>query len=193
MNHVFTLEVSGIDPTRDGYEDALFDAGCDDALIAVIDNTLYLDFDQDAPSFEAAVEFGEAGRGTRRRPCRARDARPGIGGIVAWLFRQAPAPRGGGLVKPAWFRRYLPPELPAAFDRLAQSWDTASKPAPAPGSGLRPARGQAPAGGERACRFQRLHQLGHQGVTTRKCSECTTSGTLSELRPPVEIAAAAAL
>ena len=56
MNHVFTLEVSGIDPTRDGYEDALFDAGCDDALIAVIDNTLYLDFDQDAPSFEAAVE-----------------------------------------------------------------------------------------------------------------------------------------
>jgi hypothetical protein len=31
------------------------------------------------------------------------------------------------------------------------------------------------------------------GVTTRKCSECTTSGTLSELRPPVEIAAAAAL
>src|SRR5271167_3371998 len=31
------------------------------------------------------------------------------------------------------------------------------------------------------------------GITTRKCSECTTSGTLSELRPPVEIAAAAAL
>jgi hypothetical protein len=31
------------------------------------------------------------------------------------------------------------------------------------------------------------------GVTTRKCSECTTSGTLSELRPPEEIAAAAAL
>src|SRR5271169_4577163 len=31
------------------------------------------------------------------------------------------------------------------------------------------------------------------GVATRKCSECTTSGTLSELRPPVEIAAAAAL
>jgi hypothetical protein len=56
MNHVFTLEVSGIDPTRDGYEDALFDAGCDDALIAVIDDTLYLDFDRDAPSFEAAVE-----------------------------------------------------------------------------------------------------------------------------------------
>jgi hypothetical protein len=31
------------------------------------------------------------------------------------------------------------------------------------------------------------------GVTTRKCSEGTTSGTLSELRPPVEIAAAAAV
>jgi hypothetical protein len=34
----------------------MFDAGCDDALIAVIDNTHYLDFDRDAPSFEAAVE-----------------------------------------------------------------------------------------------------------------------------------------
>jgi hypothetical protein len=56
MNHVFTLEVSGIDPTRDGYADALFDAGWHDALIAVIDNTLYLDFDRDAPSSEAAAK-----------------------------------------------------------------------------------------------------------------------------------------
>ena len=31
------------------------------------------------------------------------------------------------MVKPAWFRRYLPAELPARFDRLVQSWDTASK------------------------------------------------------------------
>ena len=31
------------------------------------------------------------------------------------------------------------------------------------------------------------------GVTTRKCSKCTTSGTLRELTPPVEIAAAAAV
>jgi len=31
------------------------------------------------------------------------------------------------MVKPAWFRRYRPDELPAAFDRVVQSWDTANK------------------------------------------------------------------
>ena len=34
--------------------------------------------------------------------------------------------------------------------------------------------------------FVFLDLFDHEGVTTRKCSECTTSGTLSELRPPVE-------
>jgi predicted phage terminase large subunit-like protein len=42
-------------------------------------------------------------------------------------YQQAPAPLGGGLVKAAWFRRYLPDELPAAFERVLQSWDTANK------------------------------------------------------------------
>lgn len=41
-----------------------------------------------------------------------------------------------------------------------------------------------------------LRQLGFPsgllGVTTRKCPECTTSGTLTELKPPTTIAAAAA-
>ena len=31
------------------------------------------------------------------------------------------------MVKPGWFRRYLPDELPTAFERLVQSWDTANK------------------------------------------------------------------
>jgi predicted phage terminase large subunit-like protein len=31
------------------------------------------------------------------------------------------------MVKPAWFRRYRPDQLPAAFDRVVQSWDTANK------------------------------------------------------------------
>ncbi len=44
----------------------------------------------------------------------------------AGQYQQAPAPLGGGMVKPAWFKRYLPAELPA-FDRVVQSWDTASK------------------------------------------------------------------
>ena len=34
---------------------------------------------------------------------------------------------GGGLVKAAWFRQYTQDEVPAKFDRVVQSWDTASK------------------------------------------------------------------
>jgi hypothetical protein len=33
----------------------------------------------------------------------------------------------GGLVKPAWFKRYREDELPARFDRIVQIWDTANK------------------------------------------------------------------
>lgn len=59
MNHIFTLQVSGIDITG-RYEDRLFDAGCSDALVAVLDGKLYLDFDRDAPSFDAAVQSASA-------------------------------------------------------------------------------------------------------------------------------------
>ncbi len=45
----------------------------------------------------------------------------------AGQYQQAPAPLGGGIVKPNWFKRYLPEELPAAFERVVQSWDTANK------------------------------------------------------------------
>ena len=55
MRYAFTLHVSGIKLT-DNYEDRLFGAGCSDALIAVIDNALYLDFDREALSLDAAVE-----------------------------------------------------------------------------------------------------------------------------------------
>jgi hypothetical protein len=54
MNHAFTFQVSGIDTAAE-YEDRLYDAGCADALIAVEDGMLYLDFDRDAASFSAAV------------------------------------------------------------------------------------------------------------------------------------------
>jgi predicted phage terminase large subunit-like protein len=46
----------------------------------------------------------------------------------AGQYQQAPAPLGGGLVKEAWFRRYDSGELPARFDQVVQSWDTANKP-----------------------------------------------------------------
>jgi hypothetical protein len=55
MSHAFTIEVTGIDTTRDNYEDALFEAGCRDALIAVVDGVLFLDFDREGPSFAQAV------------------------------------------------------------------------------------------------------------------------------------------
>ena len=45
----------------------------------------------------------------------------------AGQYQQAPVPLGGGLVKAAWFRRYAADELPPHFDRIVQSWDTASK------------------------------------------------------------------
>lgn len=56
MSHVFTFQVSGIDLRRDDYEDVLHRAGCDDALVAVIDDVVYLDFDREAASFDEAVQ-----------------------------------------------------------------------------------------------------------------------------------------
>lgn len=54
----FTVEVAGISPVEDAaYEDRLYAAGCDDALIAVIDGAMFLDFDREAPSYEKAVEL----------------------------------------------------------------------------------------------------------------------------------------
>jgi hypothetical protein len=34
---------------------------------------------------------------------------------------------GGSIVEAAWFRHYTQDELPAQFERIVQSWDTASK------------------------------------------------------------------
>jgi hypothetical protein len=56
MSYVFTLQISGIDAKQDDYEDRLYGAGCDDALIAIVDDAIYLDFDRAAGSFEEAVQ-----------------------------------------------------------------------------------------------------------------------------------------
>jgi predicted phage terminase large subunit-like protein len=51
-----------------------------------------------------------------------------MGGYAfAGQYQQAPAPLGGGLIKTEWFRRYEPHQKPDSFDRIVQSWDTASK------------------------------------------------------------------
>jgi len=56
MNYAFTLEVSGIDTGRENYEDAPYQAGCDGALIAVVNDTMFLDFHRDGLLFEDAVK-----------------------------------------------------------------------------------------------------------------------------------------
>jgi predicted phage terminase large subunit-like protein len=71
---------------------------------------------------------GEALHPAREPPGMLAEIRRTIGEYnFAGQYQQAPAPLGGGLVKPHWFRRYQPDELPGAFDRIVQSWDTANK------------------------------------------------------------------
>ncbi len=51
----FTLQVEGLDPKHEEYEDLLYQAGCEDALVAVIDGTIFVDFDREAFSYDGAV------------------------------------------------------------------------------------------------------------------------------------------
>jgi len=52
----FTLRVAGIKTDNEYYEDALYDAGCTDALVVIQDGDLFIDFDRQAPSYELAVQ-----------------------------------------------------------------------------------------------------------------------------------------
>ena len=51
----FTLIVGGPDLQSDTVVAALFDAGCDDALVGRTDGIQYLDFDRDGPNLETAI------------------------------------------------------------------------------------------------------------------------------------------
>lgn len=44
---------------------------------------------------------------------------------IAGQLQQRPAPRGGGLIRLAWFQRYK--VMPRRWTRITQSWDTANK------------------------------------------------------------------
>lgn len=61
MNHpktntyTFTLILSGVSEHDEALEDALFEAGCDDAVLYFRNSICYLDFDREATSFEEAV------------------------------------------------------------------------------------------------------------------------------------------
>ena len=54
-SYQFTLIVEGPDLQSDTVVDALFDAGCDDALVGRTDGIQYLDFDRDGPNPETAI------------------------------------------------------------------------------------------------------------------------------------------
>jgi hypothetical protein len=43
MKYAFTLEVAGTGTGQDNYEHALRQAGCNDALIAAVNNTMFPD------------------------------------------------------------------------------------------------------------------------------------------------------
>ena len=53
--HEFTMIVEGPDLQDDRVIEALFEAGCDDALVGRADGTQYLDFGREADTFEDAV------------------------------------------------------------------------------------------------------------------------------------------
>lgn len=51
----FAFVVSADDPHADGFEDRFFDAGCDDATIALVHGTVALCFAREADTYKSAV------------------------------------------------------------------------------------------------------------------------------------------
>ncbi|MCS6175377.1 hypothetical protein [Shewanella baltica] len=51
----FSLVLDGVNSNTPHLEDALFEAGCDDALVCFYGNTVYLEFDREAESFHSAI------------------------------------------------------------------------------------------------------------------------------------------
>jgi len=55
QTYQFTLVLTGISEVTSEVEDAVFEAGCNDALLLSRDGVVYLDFDRQASSFPEAV------------------------------------------------------------------------------------------------------------------------------------------
>lgn len=68
--HNFTLVLSGVNSETSGLEDALFTAGCNDALICFYGKSVYLEFDREAETLNDAV--ATAIRDTERAGINAR-------------------------------------------------------------------------------------------------------------------------
>lgn len=55
QTHAFTLVLSGIRELNESVEDALYEAGCDDALVGMRNGVPFLDFDREAASLVDAI------------------------------------------------------------------------------------------------------------------------------------------
>lgn len=55
MIYHFTLTLADVNAYTPGLEDALFECGCDDALLCFYGNTVYLEFDRESSCFEQAL------------------------------------------------------------------------------------------------------------------------------------------
>ncbi|WP_352412476.1 DNA-binding protein [Mixta sp. BE291] len=55
MIYHFTLTLADVNAHTPGLEDALFECGCDDALLCFYGNTVYLEFDRESSCFEHAL------------------------------------------------------------------------------------------------------------------------------------------
>lgn len=51
----FTLTLSGVTYETEGLEDALYESGCGDAIVCAYGNSVYVEFDREAESLDAAI------------------------------------------------------------------------------------------------------------------------------------------
>lgn len=71
---------------------------------------------------------GEPLHPSRESVIKLEEMRAAMGSAAfAAQYQQTPMPADGGYVKRSWFQRYELHQRPAEFDRIVQSWDTASK------------------------------------------------------------------
>ena len=54
-SYSFTVEVGGMEPAIQPYADAIYRSGCDDALVAIVEGHVMVDFDREAATYDGAV------------------------------------------------------------------------------------------------------------------------------------------
>ncbi|WP_180063155.1 hypothetical protein [Acinetobacter sp. YH16042] len=52
----FTIHIVDLNASHNGFEDRLYEAGCDDALVCSINKNLYLEFSRESKTLDLAIE-----------------------------------------------------------------------------------------------------------------------------------------